>query len=52
MGWIWDPSRGYDTEIDLGIWDDDNEIKRMFINGDETSILIDPNVMGVIYDLI
>lgn len=52
VGWIWDPSRGYDTEIDFGIWDDDNEIKRMFVNGDETSILLDFNVMGVIYDLI
>lgn len=51
-GWIWDPSRGYDTEIDFGIWDDDNEVKRMFVNGDETSILLDFNVIGVIYDLI
>lgn len=52
VGKLWDPAHGYDELLDFGIFDDDNEIKRMFVNGDETSIMINPNFDGVIYDLI
>lgn len=46
VGWVNDG-----TTIDLGIFVDD-EAHRDFVNGYEKSILIDPNVQGVVYDLI
>ena len=41
-----------DDFVDFGIFDGKNEKKRDFVNGLEPAVLIDPNVDGVIYDLI
>lgn len=49
VGWIKGHKDGY---IDFNIWDEDDERKVAFINGDENVILLDFNVDGVIYDLI
>lgn len=48
VGWVKTES----SFIDLGIFDMTDERKRRFVNGDERSILIHPNVQGVIYDLL
>lgn len=56
VGWIYDPDNPkIDSYIDFGIYDStsgDFNRKRMFVNGDEQSILLDFNVDGVIYDKI
>ena len=56
VGWIYDPDNpDIDSYIDFGIYDPtsgDFNRKRMFVNGDEQSILLDFNVDGVIYDKI
>lgn len=53
VGWIYDPvCPNGDNYIDLGLWDGARERTRAFINGYERTLLIDPNVDGVIYDLI
>lgn len=51
VGWVHGLGEA-DGFIDFGIFDADDEVKRMFVNGDETSILLDFNVDGVVYDLI
>lgn len=51
VGWVKDSFDG-DNWIDFNIFDGENAIKREFVNGNETSILLDFNVDGVIYDLI
>lgn len=48
VGWVKDGDG--DGFIDFGIFDGDSPRKRMFVNGDERSILLDFNVDGVIYD--
>jgi hypothetical protein len=51
VGWV--IGAGGDDFIDFGIFDDDtNPRVRDFVNGRETSILLDFNVDGVIYDKI
>lgn len=50
VGWVL--SKDGDNFIDFGIYDFTNERKRMFVNGEERSILLDFNVDGVIYDKI
>lgn len=54
VGWVLpkDENDKRDGYIDLGLFDVNNESSRDFINGYERSILIKPNVDGVIYDLI
>lgn len=58
VGWIYDPENPHvNNYVDLGIFvQSGNELydepKRAFVNGHERSILIDPNVDGVIYDLL
>lgn len=49
VGWV--ISKDGDNFVDFGIFDGTNERKRMFVNGDEHSILLDFNVDGVIYHL-
>lgn len=54
VGWIYDPENPDhqgDNHISLGIFDVLNEQKRLFVNGYEKSILIDPNVDGDIWSL-
>lgn len=48
VGWVYTDG----AYIDLGIMDWSDARKRRFVNGDERSILIDPNVQGIIYDKI
>lgn len=46
VGWV----KGDGVYIDLGIYDLYNDAKRRFVNGLERSILIEPNVQGIVYD--
>ncbi len=53
VGWIYDSNNeNSDGFVDFGLYDINNEAKRLFINGNERSVLLDFNVDGVIYDLI
>ena len=53
VGWIYDEKNPVgDNYVDFGIFDQDDERKRAFVNGWERSILIDPNVDGNILELI
>ena len=49
VGWVLGPDG--DNYVDFGIYAGDRS-KRAFVNGNETSILLDFNVNGVMYDLI
>lgn len=55
VGWIYDPKnpdhKG-DNRVDFGIYNIHRESNRDFVNRLESSIWLDPNVDGVIYDLI
>ena len=48
VGWIM--TKDSDNFVDFGVYNHDNPRTRMFVNGDEGSILLDFNVDGVIYD--
>lgn len=50
VGWVM--SKDGDNFIDFGIYDQDSDRKRRFVNYDERNILLDFNVDGVIYDKI
>lgn len=53
VGWIYDEKNPVgDNFVDFGIYDQDDERKRAFVNGWERNILIDPNVDGNILELI
>jgi Family of unknown function (DUF6353) len=53
VGWILTPNtKQGDNFVDFGLYDLINEKAREFVNGYETSILLDFNVNGVIFDLI
>jgi hypothetical protein len=49
VGWV---KGNGDNYVDFGIFDEENEAKRAFVNGHERSILLDFNVDGIIYNLI
>lgn len=53
VGWLYDPENHpeWDNYINLHIFDVTNEQKRMFVNGKERNILIDPNVQGEIWHM-
>jgi energy-converting hydrogenase Eha subunit A len=51
MGWVIGNTEG-DNFIDFGIFNQDSERARRFVNGDEASIILDFNVDGVVLDLI
>lgn len=52
VGWVYDPNNPEsDNYVDFGIYNDD-EAHRLFVNGDEHSVLLDFNVQGNILDLI
>ncbi len=50
VGWVM--SKDGDNYVDFGIFNQDRQRTRMFVNGEEGSILLDFNVDGVIYDLL
>lgn len=50
-GWVVDNPNG-DDFVDFGIYNGDYEMNRAFINGTESSLLLDFNVQGVVWDLI
>lgn len=53
VGWVYDPESGRgDGYIDFGIFNINLESNRAFVNGYEKSIWLDPNVDGVVYDLL
>lgn len=53
VGWIYDEKNPIgDNYVDFGIYDINNEAKRLFVNGNEYSVLLDFNVDGNILDLI
>lgn len=53
VGWLKDTSKTHGNGfIDFGIYDGNSKAKRLFVNGQERSILLDFNVDGVIYNLI
>lgn len=51
VGWVINDD-GTDNFVDFGIFNSDVLEKRMFVNGEESAILLDFNVNGVVYDLI
>ena len=57
VGWVLKDAEtmkkeGRDGHVDLGIFDVDNDPAREFVNGTNPVILIDPNVDGIVFDLI
>lgn len=50
LGWTLDDAG--DGYIDFGMYNPQSERARMFVNGDEYSILLDFNVDGIVYDKI
>lgn len=53
VGWIYDEEHPMgDNFVDFGIFDQDDERKRMFVNGHERTILLDFNVDGNIWELL
>jgi hypothetical protein len=56
VGWVFDPDgvkgTGGDNYIDFGLYNEENEKAREFVNGWEKSILLDFNVDGIIWDKI
>lgn len=55
VGWIYNdknPNHKGDNYVDFGIYNISREVNRDFVNGYESTILLDFNVDGVIYDLI
>ena len=52
VGWIYDEVNPVgDNFVDFGIYDPNNERKRLFVNGKERSILLDFNVDGNVWEL-
>ena len=52
VGWLMGSQEG-DSFVDFGIFSDPDSLeKRLFVNGDERSVLLDFNVDGVIFDKI
>jgi len=51
VGWVVSKNGG-DNFVDFGMYNEDSERARAFVNGDEKSIFLDFNVDGIIYDLI
>lgn len=52
-GWVLDPTDpNTDDRVDFGIFNINDDRSRAFVNGHEASVLIDPNVQGVIWNLI
>lgn len=52
-GWIYDPNdTTKDNYVDFGLFNGEKQEVRDFVNGYQQAILIDPNVDGIIYDLI
>ncbi len=49
VGWIKGQGDGY---VDFGLYDPDNESHIRYVNGDESNILLDFNVDGIIFDKI
>ena len=53
VGWIYDEKNPVgDNFVDFGLYDLDDEAKRLFVNGRERTVLLDFNVDGNILDLI
>jgi hypothetical protein len=52
VGWVKGNKRGGDNYIDFGVFSGDSYMGKQFVDGNEKSIWLDPNVDGVVYDLI
>lgn len=52
VGWVIRKDGDGDNYVDFGIFDNNSDRIRDFMNGNEGSVLIDPNVDGIIYNLI
>lgn len=52
VGWVKNNKDGGDNRIDFGVFQGDQWMGTLFVNGDENSILLDFNVDGVIWDKI
>lgn len=53
VGWVYDKNSEFgDGYVDLGIYDISKKDNRAFINGVEKCVWLEPNVDGVIYDLL
>lgn len=52
VGWIREGKDSGDGYIDFGIWDENSEVSREFVNGYGRAILLDFNVDGLIWELI
>lgn len=52
MGWVYDPnSTDKNQFVNFGIFDEDDERARAFVNGDERSIILDFNVAGNVWEM-
>jgi len=52
VGWVVSHDGSTDNKVDFGIFNEDSQAARDFVNGFEGAILLDFNVDGVIYNLI
>lgn len=50
VGWLLSKNGETDNFVNFGVFDDERQITRDFVNGREGAILLDFNVDGVIYD--
>lgn len=52
VGWVFTGDEGSNNYVDFGVFDSTDEASRMFINGNEHSVLLDFNTDGIIWNQI